>query len=139
MEQDVEEENEAENDALRSQNIEENPTSSVKMESISLPKATSSSFWPPEIEECIGPPWMDGFYIRKVEADRNNKIWISYLKKSTKMKEVIGCGQTEWIKKEFAMEIYPALRIGMKLSTRRQIVYKLLNQEIVNIFVPFSW
>ena len=55
------------------------------------------------------------------------------------MKEVIGCGQTKWIKKEFAMEIYPALRIGMKLSTRRQIVYELLNQEIVNIFVPFSW
>ena len=67
MEQDVEEENEAENDALRSQNIEENPTSSVKMESISLPKATSSSFWPPQIEECIGPPWMDGFYIRKLK------------------------------------------------------------------------
>ena len=67
------------------------------------------------------------------------KIWISYLKKSTKMKEVIGCGQTEWIKKEFVMELYPALRIGMKLSTRRQIVYKLLNQEIVNVFVPFSW
>ena len=55
------------------------------------------------------------------------------------MKEAIGCGQTEWIKKEFAMEIYPALRIDMKLSTRRQIVYKPLNQEIVNVFVPFSW
>ena len=109
------------------------------MECISLPKATSLSFWPPQIEECIGPPWMDGFYIRKVEAVRNNKIWISYLKKSTKMKEVIGCGQTEWIKKEFVMELYPALRIGMKLSTRRQIVYELLNQEIVNVFVPFSW
>ena len=84
MEQDVEEENEAENDALRSQNIEENPTSSVKMVSISLPKATSLSFWPPQIEECIGPPWMDGFYIRKVEAVRNNKSWISYLKKAQK-------------------------------------------------------
>ena len=56
MEQDVEEENEAENDALRSQNIEENPTSSVEKESTSLSKATSSCFWPPQIEACIGPP-----------------------------------------------------------------------------------
>ena len=55
------------------------------------------------------------------------------------MKEVIGCGQTEWIKKEFVMEIYPAFRIGMKLCTGRQIVYELLNQEIFNVLVPLSW
>ena len=60
VEQAVEEENEAENDTLRSQNIEENPTSSVEKESTSVPKATSVSFWLPQIGEFVSVLLEDG-------------------------------------------------------------------------------
>ena len=74
MEQDAEEENEAENDALRSQNIEENRTGFVEKESTCLPKATTPSSRPPQIEEFVLVLLEDGFYIGKVEAVRSNKI-----------------------------------------------------------------
>ena len=46
--------------------------------------------------------------------------------------------EKEWVEQEFVLEVYPALRIDSKSSTRRQIVYELLNEEVINVFVQFS-
>ena len=35
------------------------------------------------------------------------------------------------------MEIYPSLGIAWKLSTRRKVVYELLNEEIIDTIVQF--
>ena len=43
-----------------------------------------------------------------------------------------------WVDQDFAMEVYPALRIDSKLSTRRNIVCELMNEEVIDIFVQFS-
>ena len=43
-----------------------------------------------------------------------------------------------WVDQDFAMEVYPALRIDSKLSTRRNILYELLNEEVINVFVQIS-
>ena len=46
--------------------------------------------------------------------------------------------EEEWVEQDFVMEVYPALRIDSKLSTRRNIVYELLNEEVINVLVKFS-
>ena len=46
--------------------------------------------------------------------------------------------EEEWVEQDFVMRVYPALRIDEKLSTRRNIVYELLNEEVINVFVQFS-
>ena len=47
--------------------------------------------------------------------------------------------EEEWVEQDFLMEVYPALiRIDSKLSTKRNIVYELLNEEVINVFVQFS-
>ena len=43
----------------------------------------------------------------------------------------------DWIKKDYVMEIYPSLRIETKLSTKRKIVYELMNEDIINVIVQF--
>ena len=43
-----------------------------------------------------------------------------------------------WVDQDFAMEVYLALRIDAKLSTRRNIVCELMNEEVIDIFVQFS-
>ena len=43
-----------------------------------------------------------------------------------------------WVDQDFVMEVYPALRIDSELSTRRNIVYELLNEEVINVFVQIS-
>ena len=46
--------------------------------------------------------------------------------------------EEEWVEQDFLMEVYPALRIDSKFSTKRNIVYELLNEEVINVFVQFS-
>ena len=69
------------------------------------------------------------------------QIWISYLRpKHDNVRthwiwpEV---EEKEWVEQEFVMEVYSAYRIDSKLSTRRQIVYERLNEEVINVFVQF--
>ena len=102
----------------------------------------SSSFWPPKPEEYVSILLEDGFYIAQVNDVREDKIWISYLKpKNDKVRTHWvwpDVEEKEWVEQDFVMEVYPALRIDSKLSTRRQVVYELLNEEIINVFVQFS-
>ena len=99
-------------------------------------------YWPPKKEEFVSILLEDGFYIAQVDNVWDNKIWKSYLKPKQDNERThwmwADIKEEAWVDQDFVMEVYPALRIDSELSTRRNIVYELLNEEVINVFVQFS-
>ena len=100
-------------------------------------------YWPPKKEEFVSILLEDGFYIAQVDNVWDNKIWKSYLKPKQDNERTHwmwpDIKEEEWVEQDFLMEVYPALiKIDSKLSTKRNIVYELLNEEVINVFVQFS-
>ena len=78
----------------------------------------------------------EGFCIGQVDNVEDDPMHLHALvpKNSNDQKNWV-CSErsdSDWIKKEFVMDIYPSLDIAWKLSTRRKVVYELLNEEIVD-------
>ena len=101
-----------------------------------------SSFWPPQEEEFVLVLLEDGFYVGRVEGLTPDKLYFNYMvpKCSNGRQHWVWPErkESEWVDKEFVMEIYPSLRIDLKLSTKRKVVYELLNEEIINVFLTYS-
>ena len=99
-------------------------------------------YWPPKKEEFVSILLENGFYIAQVDNVWDNKIWKSYLKPKQDNERThwmwADIKEEAWVDQDFVMEVYPALRIDSELSTRRNIVYELLNEEVINVFVQFS-
>jgi len=100
-----------------------------------------SSFWPPKENEFVLALLEDGFYIAHVNVVREEELQLNYLvfknyndRRYWVWPERVDIG---WIKKDYIMEIYPSLKIETKLSTKRKIVYELMNEEIINVLVQF--
>ena len=43
-----------------------------------------------------------------------------------------------WINKKCVMELCPSLKVDMKLSTRRMVVYEITNLALINRFIELS-
>ena len=101
-----------------------------------------SSFWPPKIDEFILVLLEDGFYIGQVQEVEKERVFLNYMvPKSTGVRELWiwpDRQEGEWVEGEYILEIYPSLRINNKLSTRRKVVYELLNEEIINVLISYS-
>ena len=104
-------------------------------------ETTLSSFWPPNETEFVCALLVDGFYIGYVDEVREEQLYLNYLvPKSSDDRRYWVWPEREdkdWIKKEYVLEIYPSLSIETKLSTKRKIVYELMNEEIINAIVQF--
>ena len=134
---DIDLENEVGSDTSRSQSIEEDTVSSAAKENIILPE---NHILAQKKEEFV---LEGGFYIAQVDSVQDNKIWVSYLKPKQDNERTHwmwpDIKEEEWVEQDFLMEVYPALiKIDSKLSTKRNIVYELLNEEVINVFVQFS-
>ena len=83
----------------------------------------------------------DGFYIGCVEKVREDHLYLTYLvpKSSDDRKYWVWPEKEDkdWIHKEYVMEVYPSLSIATKLSTKRKIVYELMNEEIIDTILQF--
>ena len=103
--------------------------------------ATLSSFWPPIETEFVCALLEDGFYIGQVDKVREDQLHLIYLvpKSSDDRKYWVWPEREDkdWIRKEYVMEIYPSLSIARKLSTKRKVVYELMNEEIINAVIQF--
>ena len=104
-------------------------------------QTTLSSFWPPKETEFMLALLEDGFYIGHVDVVRGEELQLNYLvpKSSSDRRYWVWPEREDidWIKKDYIMEIYPSLRIETKLSTKRKIVYELMNEDIINVIVQF--
>ena len=100
-----------------------------------------SSFWPPKEAEFVCALLEDGFYIGQVDKVKDEQLYLIYLvPKSSDNRQYWVWPEREdkdWIGKEYIMEIYPSLSITSKLSTKRKVVYELMNEEIINAIIQF--
>ena len=103
---------------------------------------SSSTLWPPKVDEFVVALLDDGFYIglvnKKVE---DKKVYLNFLapKESSDRQYWVWPDRedNDLVEVEYIMEIYPLLRVEMKLSTRRKIVYELLNLEIIEVMLQY--
>ena len=108
-----------------------------------------SSFWPPKEDEFVIALLQDGFYIGHVREIRGDQLYLNFL--APELNKTASDRQywtwpdsekdSDWIDRDCIMEIYPSIRIERKsrrkLSTRRKIVYELMNLEIVNVMLQY--
>ena len=92
---------------------------------------SSSTLWPPKEDEFILALLDDGFYIGLVKKVEDKKVHLNFLapKKSSDRRYWVWPERedSDVVEMEYIMEIYPSLTIEMVMSTKRKVVYELLN------------
>ena len=128
------------NDTTVSPPTQNDPNENGEVGDEPIEKCDLSSFWPPKKDEFVVALLEDGVFIGSVEDVGTNKLYLNYLKpKSPPDRQlwVWSDEPTDWIDRSCIMEIYPSLSINRNLSTRRMIVYELMNLEIINAMLEF--